>query len=378
MSHITLGRCVGRIDPRGELLFTVVAKETFRIVGSSLVASEEPEPILEGEDPICRRSGPGGREVPVRLPDLVPDKLAPDLVVLATARRSPAATRGVVRLQVGGREQATLQLVGPRQATWFGGGWEVSDPEPWEALPLYWDHAYGGTDGAPAPAGEEDAHEALSYPRNDLGTGFLTAEATRWPEALRLPCVERPDDLLTPERLVCLAAARWHRQPRPAGFGWIAPHWFPRSIHLGLLAGPWPDLGAGPTAEEDEGTLPAGLLEQLLRCEDAEELIRPQFFQEASPGLSIPGLERVATISLKGIDGEGTTHLDLPSRRPRVVVTLGRRSIAPPVKLLTLLLDLDAGVALRIWGAALPLTAPELRGLGDDDLESLPVGVSCA
>ena len=46
------------------------------------------------------------------------------------------------------------------------------------------------------------------------------------------------------------------------------------------------------------------------------------------------------------------------------------------MKLFTLLLDLDARVVLRVWGAGLPLAAPELRGLGEQELEELPVKVS--
>jgi len=369
--HLSAGRCVGRIDPDGPFLFTVVVKETFLLKNGNVAPSEEPEPLLE--DAQTRASTDGRVDLPVRLPDLVPDKLAPDLIVLATARRSTPAQEAEVALLVGEREVHRLRLTGPRIATRVGERWELSPAEPWEQMPLSWDRAYGGTEQHTPEPDLQDVPELfrLPYPRNDLGIGFVTGAAPAPPDTMPMPCVELPDDRLTATRLLCPTPGAWHRQPRPGGWGWVEPHWFPRSVHWPMGA-PWADPDAGPVPEEELGILPRGITARAHASPFENDVLRPEFFQEAVPALRLPGLDHAASIGFDGLE-PARTAIRLPAGRPVVQLATPRRPTLPEIKLLTLVLDLDGGVLLRLWAAPLRLDGPELSGVPEDALETLEV-----
>lgn len=373
--HITTGRCVGRIDPRDEMLFSVVVKETFHIRGTGLEPAEEPEPLVE-EPRLRPVPSVDSYQITTRLPEMVPIKHAPDLVVLGTARAHPSLTISEVILKVGSLATRNLRLQGARVAERQGDSWAFSPPQPWEELPLTWDQAYGGVDPGVGLSGDPSSDEILlastwhpgAYPRNDLGAGYLTDSAAFRPDTVELPCLEWPDDLLTPERLVCPAPDRWHLQPRPAGFGWMLSEWFPRSVFLGVVTGPWPDQAAGHhVPEETLGLIPAGITEAMKPL-DEENLFRPQFWQDAAPGLTLPGLEDVDAITLAGLDNRAHTVVEIPRGRPVVKIPVPGSALVPDLRLLTLMLDLDEGVALRVWAAPVPLAMLEDRGLGEAEV----------
>ncbi len=372
--HITTSRCVGRIDPEDELVFSVVVKETFTVNGQCLEPAEEPEPICVA--PQTRQVSEDRPPMTIRQPEVVPAKRAPDLVVLATARVHPARGERTVTLKVGTEADLTMRVWGDRVAERERGVWEFSDPEPWEETSLSWDLAYGGVDPGIGLSDAPSAGELLAaadwhpgaYPRNDLGAGYITAAHGFRPEAIELPRLEWPDDLLTPDRLICPRPDRWHRQPRPAGFGWMEREWFPRSVFLGVVMGPWPDQRVGAIPEETLGLVPAGITETMEPL-DLERLTHPSFYQQAAPGLTLPGLEGVDVIALEGLDNRKQTIVQIPRGRPTVGVPLpGGGSLTPDLQLLTLLLDLDAGVALRLWAAPVPLAVLEEKGIEDAEV----------
>lgn len=382
MSHIVFERCIGNIEPGGEDLFSVVVKETYHLKRGSMVPAEEPEPIAEERRTRSTHNGP--IHVTVRVPDLIPNKRAPDLVVLGTARRSPAVPEAMLTLQAGQLASHDIRITGPRVAKHRGDRYNFSMPDPWEEMPLTWDRAYGGVDlgqNLRENCTEEEVFQAMTwhpgaYPRNDLGEGYITASSSWEHESVELPCLEWPDDLLTPERLVCPAPDHWHLQPRPAGFGWMEGEWFPRSVFLGVVTGPWPDRSAGSVPEERLGLIPEGTTEAMEPA-DEEQLFRPQFWQEAAPGLTLPGLEEVDAITLEGLDNNKATVVQIPKGRPVVQVPVPGSTLAPDLRLLTLLLDLDEGVVLRLWAAPVPLSVLENKGIDQvDDLMNLEVKVS--
>ena len=97
----------------------------------------------------------------------------------------------------------------------------MSEPETFETMPLGYDRAYGGVDPSvdyPEPA---DGAEALgmlmtapgAYPRNPVGRGFVVGNDPERVDGLLLPNIERADQLLRPDRIVCADMRQWHRQP---------------------------------------------------------------------------------------------------------------------------------------------------------------------
>jgi hypothetical protein len=214
-----------------------------------------------------------------------------------------------------------------------------------------------------------------AYPRNDIGRGFLVGPAhSSFDGELHLPNIEFPDDQISPERLACPHPAAWHRQPRPAGFGFVPPHWFPRSLHIGVVAGPWPDLRVGPLPEEDLGLLPSGFLQMQ---HDALDLpISPGFFQLSAPGMAFQNLSETESLMFDGLDGDRRIVITLPGCRPAATLRTPTRIAALEPRLIQVLLDLNASILTMLWSASLRLDDPLLKGIPEADLLTLPVAAA--
>src|SRR5262249_43486981 len=74
----------------------------------------------------------------------------------------------------------------------------------------------------------------LIYHRNRSGKGFIVEGRPQWVHGRELPNLERPDDRLTPERIVLGDAANWIKSPIPVGFDYLDPMGFPRCACFGL------------------------------------------------------------------------------------------------------------------------------------------------
>jgi len=259
----------------------------------------------------------------------------------------------------------------------------VSPPQPWEQMPLTWDRAYGGVDPSVSPDSFDNAMDLLSasvidpgaYPRNDLGRGYRVARRSASSEdSIRLPNLELPDDQITVDRLECRQSSAWHRQPRPAGFGFVLPHWFPRSLHVGVIAGPWPDLGAGPLPEEVLGLLPSGFLDAQ-RAQKEELSVSPGFLQVSAPGMAFPDLTGVESMALEGLDGNRHLELTLPGGRPAAALQLAKGRLDLAARLLQIVLEVDSAVLTMLWSASVALDDPHVVGIPSAELLALPVAV---
>lgn len=145
-----------------------------------------------------------GREMPLPLIDEGVIKTSAEYLVHAVAYPpvKPAASCAV-RARVGSIEK-TLVVHGDR--VWRGD--LPSDAEPFDAMPLDWQHAYGGEGFAANPAG--------------IGRAMKDTPQ-------RLPNTEYPQ----------LPTARPDRDYPPAGFGRLDPMWTPRAGHRGTYDGNW-------------------------------------------------------------------------------------------------------------------------------------------
>ncbi len=381
-SSAAVARRVGRIHKDRPPVLTILAKRTYSMDGDRFTAADEPEPIVE--EAVYVKQEATGFKVLKRAPEDAPDRDGCDLVVLATARAASPVQRRAVTLGLPDGTERRLAVTGDRHVILAGEGFAFSDPDPWEEMPLDWDRAYGGIDfgiRAEADWPREDILRAAelppgSYPRNDVGKGFALAGSEMPLEQRLLPNVEDPADLLTSQRLVCPGMNCWHLQPRPAGFGLMDSHWFPRSLHYGVVAGRWPDLGAGVLPEEELGILPQGLL--VHQRDNLEEVIlSPGFYNLAAPGLTLPGLAGTERLMLRGLESDTSELLlDLPGGTPGVSIAAGNQTVQLSSRLFQVLLDLDKGVLTMLWGAQTPLEQPMMASLKPEDLEDLPVTVS--
>ncbi|MFO0619129.1 MAG: DUF2169 domain-containing protein [Polyangiaceae bacterium] len=278
-------------------------------------------------------------------------KSATDLVIRGTARAPRAVPRLDVALRVtkGAELEMDLVVTGDRWVDRGKAGLVLSEPVPFDAMPLTLDRAYGGTDdAAEAREGDEsllnlvlkhfspaEAAELslFSYPRNAAGKGYLVD--VRDARGLAWPNVELAND-----RLALASVARpnldWGDRPIPASFDWVSYASFPRSAHvcdLPPIAGdrvPMREKRLGLFADGWEETPPA------------ERPTHP-FAQGAHPLLSRTRFTGGEAIHVSAIGPEGRDlELSLPRLRPEVSLDLlGEARVTVPAVLDLVLVEAD-------------------------------------
>ncbi len=160
----------------------------------------------------------------IRYPsDICLAKPSTDVIVVGSAMAPGLApkTQLDVYVKVGPVERALL-VFGLR--LWYEGvvGLAMTQPEPFESLPLRWEYAYGGSDYT-------EGERPLEEPRNPVGRGVARKPATLVHEPA--PQIEAPADLMQSQRST----------PTPAGVGAIGRHWEPRRRYLGTIDDQWMD-----------------------------------------------------------------------------------------------------------------------------------------
>ena len=295
--------------------------------------------------------------------DLVPRKPCTDIVVHGHVRSPGAAptTTMVAALGVGDLWKR-ICVVGDRRVSWRPGTRPSFGPaQPFVELPLTWRRAFGGIDASLARPMPTDMTELLTaldpethpgaYPRNPAGTGWVINADERVINGLRLPNFEQPEHPITADRLVHGAAEDWTRAPAPAGFGWVAQSWFPRSMLLGL----------GP----DHASLPAHVRAGWLEvAPNLDRGLDPRFFCGASDGLRRVGIRGDEAVEMHGFYHEGALATALPGDSPDVIVAFRRRPLETSVRIHTIELYADHHMASVLWVAEaepptlLPLNLP--------------------
>lgn len=207
-------------DKDGSDVWVVAVKGTFSITndGKTLVADEQAEVLPFPEhfgDPMTTS---------LRYEcDLDYTKPTTDILLHghAYAPKGKPTSEVDVTMRVGPISKS-LHIVGDR--TWRGGilGLKLSEPEPFEKMPISYECAYGGTDlrsDNPKKWGWE--------PRNPIGTGYTSDGKPS--EGQRAPNIE--------DRGASIGL--WKSKPRPVGFGPVARHWSPRVQFAGTYDVCW-------------------------------------------------------------------------------------------------------------------------------------------
>ncbi len=189
----------------------------------------------------------------------------------------------VTQLDVGlsvGKLQKVVRVFGDRQ--WNNG--LISRPADFTSMPLIYEHAFGGQYHA---GGELKSLER----RNPVGKGYKGKKSTTEMNGSLLPNVEDPGQLIS----------TMHDEPAPAGFGFCAPHWMPRSQFGGAYDEQWQKQRA-PYLPKDFSFA---------------------FNNSASPGLVYPGyIQGGEEVKLVNMHPSGMIHCQLP-----VINIVGRLSV---------------------------------------------------
>jgi hypothetical protein len=309
---------------RGEHVFSVIVKRTYRITGNGAVERADVDGELRKIDEYYDNGDPEWSTVQHES-ELAPYKISTDVVVIgkAYAPRGVPTVRMPVGVQVGDRKKI-LTVTGDRRCRYRAGEAPAfTDPEPFVEMEIRYDRAYGGGDEKSLPA------IPFLYPRNFRGMGVVLRNVKEAVEGLPLPNIEDPQDLIAPERILIEEPDRWHLQPLPQGFGWLQREWYPRSALLGSYP-PFIDPGV-VTAEERMGLLPQDHV--ALAKQSRLRPMEAQFANGASFGMRFPALKGDEPISLGGLTSDGLLKFSLPGETPSIGLDLGSglRELLPQV-----------------------------------------------
>jgi hypothetical protein len=303
----------GRND-RGEHVFSVIVKRTYRIAEGGAVERAEVDREFLRIDRYYEDGDPDWSTVQYES-ELAPYKPSTDVVVIgrAYAPGGLPTQQMSVSVQVGSRKK-TLLVTGDRNCAHREGAAPVfTDPEPFTELDINYQRAYGGQDDRSVP------DIPFMYPRNFMGRGVVLRNVAAVVEGLPLPNIEDPQDLLTPARLFIEAPERWHLQPLPQGFGWRQRTWYPRCA----LVGAYPAFTAAGTVtpEERMGLLPRNHI--ALAKQSRLPLLESHFNNGASFGMIFSNFKQDSEIVLSGLTPAGLLRFTLPAEVPQIGLDLG-------------------------------------------------------
>lgn len=268
-----------------DLLGCVIARPTFRVDGEKLIATPDVLWPIEAE-PFDTPAGSFPGDVPFLTGGV-------DVFVLGSAMHPDAGSGPTldVEIRVGERFQRRIRVFGDRRWERGATGLVASDPEPFETMPLDYEHAFGG--GIQTEYGEHTCG------MNAVGKGYYLDEEQA--EGQPLPNLEDPEHLI----------ASFEDKPDPVG---TAP--YPREG--GLFANNAADF------DLDDPEFPT--MTQL----------KPLVFNHAHPRMIIPpaaaplpGDEVVVT----HVVPEGELRFGLPDTELHAHVQLGERHSLFPLHL---------------------------------------------
>ena len=202
----------------------------------------------------------------------------------------------------------------------------VSEPEPFVAMPLVYERAYGGFD----PKGKAWCDQ------NYIGRGVIGAKTRDSVDGRPLPNIEDPRALIR----------SWDDRPEPVGLGFYGKSWKPRAALTGIDVDHLdPDFGL--PADFDHG-----------------------FFNGAHPRLQVPGyLRGDEAVDLLNVTPDGHRRFALPGLRPSMRLdvytsplgdegdpsTHPRQAVPLAPVLDTLVFFPDDGVFTLVWRASHPV-----------------------
>ena len=320
---------IGNVPPH-RLSATLIVKGTFRLRAGSpceAVPSEDQQE-LTGDVHVDEDFG-----MPLLYPsDFVPAKPLADLVLNGTCHTPGRAPLPYCRVEFHvGSWSKFLAVVGDR--TWNGGPLSrgMTEPVPFQRMPLTYERSFGGADFAPNP----------------LGRGFKEEPLPDGRRAWRLPNVESIDHLIRHQ----------DNRPEPAGFGPLPMTWPQRMSKAGTYDRAW--------LEERWPLLPKDADWSLFNAAPSDQQIRG----------FLRGDERLLFVNLHG------THHRYESALPGVRVRwfvddeVGGRMRFREVQLRldTLFADLDAERLVLVWRGVVDIRSKKLKEVGAHLLVTEPL-----
>lgn len=302
----------------GRELLVVVIKGTFRIPdanGAPLVLAEEQQALVMADT----FYGEPGRSAPMSEAEFAPRKSRCDVLLNGTAYAPEA--QPVERMEVGvriGSWSKHFAVVGDR--LWHANGAiRPTKPQPFTAMPIHYDRAFGGFD-----ARHEDPAQLVAFPANPSGRGFHKHLKREWVHGAALPNTEELKQSIT----------RPDGTYAPMAFGPLGRHWHPRSSFTGTYDQHWID--------EVAPFLPADFDERYYQAAPADQQLPMPIGEQA---VTLLNLTRDGQRSFRLPYLEAPVHV-FPAKGPQedYKATVDTIAIEP-----------DLGLVTMCWRVARPL-----------------------
>jgi len=305
-----LTRLVPGHAPDGGPVVSILAKRTYRIrPGTVAVPDPGVEPIWVEADEYWDSNNPVLDAVKLES-ELVAWKPCTDVVVVgqAHAPRGKRARFLDCGIQVGAFRKV-VRVFGNRKIQLKTMGFDFTDPEPFDSMPLHYGLAYGGHHK------KADGQE-LQYPRNPVGKGFLVTPEPADLVDLALPNLENPAQLLLPQDLALKSFERWTAAPEPWALGYTSRNFHPRVTLAGLQS--------DQAIEEEISRLQSAAASDGSSPQPPVPVLNPDYFCGASKGLSLPYLRGDETVTLVYLDPDlPQFEFRLPAERPQLYLDVG-------------------------------------------------------
>jgi hypothetical protein len=304
-------------DTEGRPLFVPLVKASYSIEGDGVLRIADVQmPVSVGGE----FWGQPGESSYRYEPEGVVGKPASDVVLLGHAYPAERGAREtLVGLRVGPIRKM-VRVVGDRSWVKLAGAIVMTDPQPFERIPLVWERAFGGWD-----RGDPDPGNHRCESRNPVGTGFRR----RWNDGETGVALPNLEDPAAPIR-------SFRDRPRPVGFGFVSPDWQPRLALTGTYDETW--------MRTRMPLVPGDFDPRFLNAAPADQVVAGH----------LRGDEEVAIVNASS---RGRLQFRLPGSPPPAIdveLRSGRTERLAP-RLDTLIIDTDAHQVACLWRAALPV-----------------------
>jgi hypothetical protein len=290
------------LDKDGGKVWVVVVKGTFRIeANGTCVLHEQQEPVTR----VPQFTAEPGLSTLLRDNELVIDHPGTTVTLNASAYAPPG--KEVQTMMVGveaGPIRKYLHVAGDRWWVRSALGLYITDPAPFERVPITWERAFGG-----------------SMHANPSGTGF--SATPRDLDGVALPNIEYPDDVVRSTR----------SRPAPAGYAAVPGSWSPRRELAGTFDDEWM-RSRSPLWPLD--------------CDPRHHLASPA--DQVSPK-PFRGGELVV---LKNLTPEGIMHVRLPTLYFGFDTFLRRGRTSHRAQLDRVIIEPDDRKLVMVWRTSLP------------------------
>lgn len=250
--------------------------------------------------------------------DIAPTKPGTDVILLGKAWSTSGSIQQLDVSLKAGPLNKVLRVFGDRYWEKTPTGWNMTQPVPFESMPLVYEYAYGGK----TPDTENNEQSEFDM-RNPVGKGYVSKKTPATGKEIPLPNIELPDQLIS----------KISHKPTPAGFAAIARNWQPRSLLMGTYDKEW-DENRNPLLPKDFDSAS---------------------FSAASSGLCANGFfSGGEQVTIDNMSANGQVNFTLPQIAVKAVSYINKQRNEHDLNMDTVVIETEKRKLAVTWRVAIP------------------------